>query len=50
MDHADAFENPTSKLRYEAFSRLQAAAVGEQRRTGATAGAARAHLRTQGSR
>ncbi|GBF90887.1 hypothetical protein Rsub_03742 [Raphidocelis subcapitata] len=27
MDHPDPFENPTSKLRYEAFSRLQAAAV-----------------------
>lgn len=25
----DLFDNPTSKLRYEAFSRLQAAAVGE---------------------
>jgi hypothetical protein len=30
-DHQDLFDNPASKLRYEAFSRLQAAAVGAQR-------------------
>lgn len=29
MAEQDLFDNPASKLRYEAFSRLQAAAVGE---------------------
>jgi hypothetical protein len=30
-EQQDPFDNPTSKLRYEAFSRLQAAAVGGHR-------------------